>query len=81
MLAEGLRTHSVYDCAGYILSYIKTVYKHRNIPVQVKDGCRLLIKPAVFIQHLVMEILLHGLYNTWKNLSFIEAKHSQSFVL
>ena len=50
------------------MSYIKTVYKHRNIPVQVKDGCRLLIKPAVFIQHLVVkEILLHGLYNTWKS--------------
>jgi len=68
MLAEGLRTHCVYDYGGYRLSYIKTVYKHRNIPVQVKDGCRLLIKPTVFIQHLVVkEILLHGLYNTWKS--------------
>ena len=34
MLAKGLRTHSVYDYGGYILSYIKIVYKHRNIPVQ-----------------------------------------------
>ena len=67
MLARGLRSHSVYDYGGYRLSYIKTAYKHRNIPVQMKDGCRLLIKPAVFIQHLVVkEILLHGLYNTWK---------------
>ena len=53
MLAKGLRTHSVYDCGGYRLSYIKIVYKHRNIPVQLKDGCRLLIKTVVFIQHLV----------------------------
>jgi len=33
MLAKGLRTHSVDDYGGYILSYIKIVYKHRNIPV------------------------------------------------
>ena len=67
MLAKGLRTHSLYNCAGYILSYIKIVYKPRNIPVQVKDGCRLLIKTIVFIEHFsVKEILLHGLYNSWK---------------
>ena len=63
MLAKGLRTHSLYNYAGYILSYIKIVYKPRNIPVQVKDGCRLLIKIIVFIEHFnVKEILLHGLY-------------------
>jgi len=67
MLVKGLRTHSVYDYGGYILSYIKIVYKHRNVPVQVKEDCRLLIKAVVFIQNLVIkEILLHGLYNTWK---------------
>jgi len=66
MLAKGLRTHSLYDYGGYILSYIKIVYKHRNIPVQVKNDFRLLIKAAVFIEHLIVkEILLHGLYNTW----------------
>ena len=37
---------------GYILSYINIVYKHRNISVQVKGDCRLLIKAAVFIHHL-----------------------------
>jgi len=78
MLAKDLRTHSLYDCGGYILSYIKIVYKHRNIPVQVKDDCRLLIKTVVFIQHLVVkEILLHGLSNTWKTFSlFIGQAHS-----
>jgi hypothetical protein len=35
MLAKDLRSHSVYNYAGYILSYIKIVYKPRNIPVQV----------------------------------------------
>ena len=34
MLAKGMRIHSVYDYGGYILSYIRIVYKHRNIPVQ-----------------------------------------------
>jgi len=72
MLAKGLRTHSVYDYGGYRLSYIKTVYKHRNIPLQVKDGCRLLIKATVFIQHLVLsEILLHGLYSMWETFSIL----------
>jgi len=50
MLAEGLRTHSVYNYTGCILSYIKIVYKPRNIPVHVKDGCLLLIKTVVFIE-------------------------------
>ena len=72
MLAKGLRTHSVYDYCGYRLSYIKTVYKHRNIPLQVKDGSRLLIKTAVFIQHLVVkEIPPHGLYSMWKTFSLL----------
>ena len=67
MLAKVLRTHSLYNCAGYILSYINIVYKPRNIPVQVKDGCRILIQTIVFIEHFnVKEILLHGLYNLWK---------------
>ena len=49
------------------MSYIKIVYKPRNIPVQVKDGCRILIQTIVFIEHFnVKEILLHGLYNSWK---------------
>ena len=47
MVAKGLRTHYLYNYAGYILSYVKIVYKLRNIPVQVKDGCRLLIKRIV----------------------------------
>jgi len=43
-----------------------------NIPVQVKDGCRLLIKTIVFIEHFnVKEILLHGLYNSWKTFSLL----------
>ena len=50
MLAKGLRTHSLYKYTGCILSYINIVYKPRNIPVQVKDGCRLLIKTIVFIE-------------------------------
>ena len=67
MVAKGLRTHSLYSYAGYIFSYIKIVYKPRNIPVQVKDGCRLLIKTVVFIEHFsVKEILVHSLYNSWK---------------
>jgi len=48
MLVKGLRTHSVYDYDGYVLSYIKVVYKHRNIPVQLKDDCGLLIKTVVY---------------------------------
>ena len=72
MLAKVLRTHSHYNCTGYILSYIKIVYKTRNIPVQVKDECRLLIKTAVFVQHLnVKKILLHGLYNSWKTFTLL----------
>ena len=72
MLAKGLRTHSLYNCAGYILSYIKIAYKPSNIPVQVKDGCRLLIKTIVFIEHFnVKEILLHGLYNSWKTFTLL----------
>ena len=43
-----------------------------NIPVQVKDGCRLLIKTVVFIEHFnVKEILLHGLYNSLKTFSLL----------
>jgi hypothetical protein len=72
MLAKGLRSHSLYNCVGYILCYINIVYKPRNIPVQVKDDCRLLIKTAVFIEHRnVKEILLHGLSNTWKIFSIL----------
>ena len=72
MLAKVLRTHSLYNCAGYILSYINIVYKPRNIPVQVKDECRLLIKTVVFIEHFnVKKILLHGLYNSWKTFTLL----------
>ena len=72
MLAKGLRTHSLYNYAGYILSYIKIVYKPRNIPVQVKDECRLLIKIIVFIEHFnVKEIVVHGLYNSWKTFTLL----------
>jgi len=72
MLPKGLGTHSVCDYGGYILSYIKIVYKHRNIPVQVKDDCRLLIKTNIFVQHLNIKlILLHGLYSTWKTFSLL----------
>jgi hypothetical protein len=35
MLAKGLRSHTLYNYAGYILCYIKIVYEPRNIPVQV----------------------------------------------
>ena len=72
MLAKGLRTHSLYNYAADILSYINIVYKPRNIPVHVKGGCRLLIKTVVFIQHLIVKvILLHGLYNTWKTFTLL----------
>ena len=65
MLAKGLRTHSLYSYAGYIFSYIKIVYKPRNIPVQVKEESGLLIKTVVFIEHFnVKKILVHGLYNS-----------------
>jgi hypothetical protein len=50
VLAKGLRSHSLYNNGGYILLYINIVYKPRNIPVQVKDECRLLIETAVFIE-------------------------------
>jgi len=67
MLAKCLISRSIYIYAGYILPCIKIVYKPRNIPVQVKDECRLLIKIIVFIEHHnIKEILLHGLYNMWK---------------
>ena len=65
MLANGLRSHYFYNYAGYVLSCIKIVYKHRNIiiPVQVKDECRLLIKTVVCIECCnVKEILILGLY-------------------
>jgi hypothetical protein len=61
MLANGLRSHSVYNYAGYILSYIKIVYKSRNIiiPVEVKDECKLLIKATVCIEYCnIKEILI-----------------------
>ena len=62
MLSKGLKSHSLYTYTGHILPYINIVYKPRNIPVQVKDECRLLIKTTVFIEHhTVKEILLHGL--------------------
>ena len=38
----------------------------------MKDGCRLLIKTTVFIEHFsVKEILVHGLYNSWKTFSLL----------
>ena len=55
-----------------ILSYIKIVYRPRNIPVQLKDGCRLLINIIVFIEHFnVEEILVHVLYNSWKTYTLL----------
>jgi len=67
MLAKGVRSHSVYNYAVYILPYIKIVYKPRSIPVQVNDECRLLIKTIVFIEHHTLkEILPCGLYNMWQ---------------
>jgi hypothetical protein len=72
MLAEGLRSHCLYNYAGYILSYVNIVYKPRNIPVQVKDECRLLIKTIVFIEHCnIKEIPVQGFYNTWKTVSLL----------
>ena len=62
MLAKGLKSHSLYCYAGFILPYINIVYKPSNITVQVKNECKLLIKTTVFIEHHnVTEILLHGL--------------------
>ena len=38
----------------------------------MKDGCRLLIKISVFIEHFnVKEILVHGLYNSWRTFSLL----------
>jgi len=72
MLAKVLRTHSLYNCTGYILSYINIEYKPRNIPVRVKDECRFLIKTVVFIEHFnVKKILHHGLYNSWKTFTLL----------
>ena len=72
MLAKGLRSHSLYNYAGYILPHINIVYRSRNIPVQMKDECRLLIKTVVFMEHCnVKEIPVHGLYNTWKTFSLL----------
>ena len=65
MSANSLRSHSLYNYAGYILSCVKIVYKHRNIiiPVQVKDECRLLIKTVVCIECCnVKEIVILRLY-------------------
>ena len=72
MLAKGLRSHSLYNYAGYILPYIKTVHKPSNIPVQLDDECRLLINTTVVIDHCSLkEILLHCLYNSWKVFSLL----------
>ena len=72
MLAKFLRTHSLYNCTGYISSYINIEYNPRNIPVRVKDECRFLIKTVVFIEHLnVKKILHHGLYNSWKTFTLL----------
>jgi hypothetical protein len=57
-----------------MLPYINIVYKPRNIPVQVKDECRLLIETAVFIEHCTIKeisVLSH----------FCIGQHSQSGVL
>ena len=81
MLAKGLRSHSLYSYAGYILSYIKIAYKPRNIPVEVKDERRLLIKTSVFIEHVnIKEILLHGCTVCGKHSHFCVGKHIQSIV-
>jgi hypothetical protein len=70
LLAEGLRFHSLYSHVGYLLSYIMTAYKPRNIiiPVELKDLCRLLIKTFVCIEYCkVKELLIHGFYKLWKS--------------
>ena len=69
MLANVLRSHSVYNHAGYILSYIKNIYKRRNviIPVQVKDECSLPIKSVVCQEYCnVKEVLIFGFDNRRK---------------
>ena len=72
MLAKGLKSHSLFSYTGYILPYINIVYKPRNIRVQVKDDCRLLIKTIVFIEHCnIKKIPVHGLYNMWKTFSLL----------
>ena len=80
MSANGLRSHSFYNYAGYILSCIKIVYKNRNIiiPVQVKDECRLLIKTSVCIEYCnVKEILINGFDNRRKtDVSLSNTAHS-----
>jgi hypothetical protein len=72
MLAKGLRFHSPYNDVGYLLCYIKIVYKPRNIiiPVEVKDECRLLIKTIICKEYRnIKEILIHGFYKPWKTFS------------
>jgi hypothetical protein len=72
MLAKGLRSHSLHNYAGYILAYINIVYRPRNIPAQVKDECRLLIKTVVFIEHCnIKEVPVCVLYNSWKTFSLL----------
>jgi len=66
MLANGLRSHSLYNYAGYMLSCIKIVYKSRNIviPVEVKDECKLLIKATVCIEYCNIKEILNLVFNT-----------------
>ena len=64
MLANGLRSRSLYNYAGYIFSCIKIVYKSRNIiPVEVKDECKLLIKAIVCIEYCNIKEILNLVFN------------------
>jgi len=70
-LGKGLRSHSLYNCAGYILSYMNIVYDPRNIPVQVWMNVDFSYN-LLSIEHCsVKEILLRGLYNSWKTLALL----------
>jgi len=71
MLAKGLRTYSVYDWWIHIVLYLDCI-QAQKYSCTVKDDFRLLIKGTVFIELLIVkEIMLLGLYNTWKTFSLL----------
>jgi len=69
MLANGLRSHSLYNYARYVLSCVKIVYKPTNIIIcrQVKDECRLLIKTVVCMVNLNVEEILVNDFDNRRN--------------
>ena len=55
----------------FVSLFINIVYKPRNIPVQVRDDCRLLITIVFIEQCNIKEFPVHGLYNMWKTFSLL----------